>query len=189
MRKRVQAAGSFFVSACLARLDAELARRGSESSCPCQNEIPRPRAAFAPFSRSPGPRSRPVKRYNPCIYPPLPFILSKKIAVFLRICCIFPLDKRGILWDNRGEEGNLLPNRIPFAGLTEYAEHRGGLQAASVAPSVCLGNAQASRFESCLCRPSGQDCFSKQLCPFLFSLLKNNHTGGVNYETQQLDRL
>ena len=35
---RVQAASNSFVSALLVQLDAELARRGSESSCPCQTK-------------------------------------------------------------------------------------------------------------------------------------------------------
>jgi hypothetical protein len=38
MRKRVQAAGDHLISAFSVRLDAELARRGSESSCPSQKE-------------------------------------------------------------------------------------------------------------------------------------------------------
>jgi hypothetical protein len=47
MRKRVQAAGDHLISAFSVRLDAELARRGSESSCPCQEKShSRKRMAF-----------------------------------------------------------------------------------------------------------------------------------------------
>lgn len=56
--------------------------------------------------------------------------LRKNGAEFGKICYIFPLDNMRDLWDNKDTKGK----RDSFfsilrAGLTDYADHRGGLHA------------------------------------------------------------